>query len=159
MRCWQFNVWLVCAIAMRQRGHGQDLPQRSSSEKLPNIKPGDRVFRQTCFSQSIVFSHFLQADPHFPFSGVISLGRGKGPKGEAGISLLGLPEQSVTDWVACTTEIHFLLLKIIFKIYFGCAGCLLLHRLFSSCGEWQLLSSCSAQASNSGGSLVSEHGF
>ena len=45
------------------------------------------------------------------FSGVPSLGRGKGTKEEAGISLLGLPEQSVTDSVACTTEINFLLLK------------------------------------------------
>ena len=65
-RCWQFNVWLVCAVATRQRGHGKDLPHRSSSENLPNIRPGDKVFRQTCcFSQSIFFSHFLQADPHF----------------------------------------------------------------------------------------------
>lgn len=65
-RCWQFNVWLVCATVMRQRGHGKDLPHRSSSENLPNIRPGDKVFRQTCcFSQSIFFSHFLQADPHF----------------------------------------------------------------------------------------------
>ena len=105
------------------------------------------------------YSFLLFPSSRSPFSGVTSLGRGKDPKEETGISLLGLPEQSVTDWVACTTEIHFLLLKIIFKIYFGCAGCLLLHRLFSSCGDWQLLSSCSAQASNCGGSLVAEHEF
>ena len=85
------------------------------------------------------------------FSGVPSLGRGKGTKEEAGISLLGLSEQSVTDSVACTTESHFILLKNIFLIHFGCTGCLLLHRLFSSCGEWQLLSSCGAQASHCGG--------
>ena len=27
-------------------------------------------------------------------------------------------------------------------IYFGCAWSLLLHRLFSSCSKWRLLSSC-----------------
>ena len=65
-RCWQFNVWPVCAIATRQRGHGQDLPHRSSSENPPNIRPGDRVFRQTCcFPQSIFFFLFLQADRNF----------------------------------------------------------------------------------------------
>ena len=48
------------------------------------------------------------------FSGVPSLGRGKGTKEEAGISLLGLSERSVTDSVACTTDSHFILLKSIF---------------------------------------------
>ena len=33
----------------------------------------------------------------------------------------------------------------------GCTGSLLLHSLFSSCGKWQLLSSCGAQTSNCGG--------
>ena len=41
--------------------------------------------------------------------------------------------------------------KIIFKIYFGCTGSLLLHRLFFSFDEQQLLSSCGAQASHCGG--------
>ena len=30
----------------------------------------------------------------------------------------------------------------IFKFIFDCAGSLLLHKLFSSCGEWGLVSSC-----------------
>ena len=33
-------------------------------------------------------------------------------------------------------------------MYFGCAGSLMLHGLFSSGGEWGLLSRCSARASN-----------
>ena len=41
---------------------------------------------------------------------------------------------------------------------FGCAGSSLLHsRLFSSCGEWGLLPSCSAQASHVVASLVGNH--
>ena len=39
---------------------------------------------------------------------------------------------------------------LILFIYFGCAGSSLLLRLFSACGEWGLLSSCSAQASRGG---------
>ena len=35
--------------------------------------------------------------------------------------------------------------------YLGCAGSSLLHRFFSSCGEWGLLSSCCARASHCGG--------
>ena len=147
MRCWQCSVWLAHAAATRQRGWGKDLPHKSSSGSLQNIRPGDRVFRQTCcFSQKLFFSHFLQADSHLPFSRVSSLGRSKGPKEEAGISLLGLSEWSVTDWVACTIEIHFLFLKNNFISFFvfGCAGSLLPHRLSSSCGMWWWLSSCGA---------------
>ena len=33
-------------------------------------------------------------------------------------------------------------------IYFGCAGSLSLLRLFSSCGEWELLSRCGVLASH-----------
>ena len=33
----------------------------------------------------------------------------------------------------------------------GCAGSTLQYRLFSHCGEWELLSSCGAQASHCGG--------
>ena len=40
------------------------------------------------------------------------------------------------------------------NIYFGCAGSLLLHRLFCSGGEWELLSSCSV-----GASLIAERGL
>ena len=36
-------------------------------------------------------------------------------------------------------------------IYVGCAGSLLLHGIFSSCGHWGLLSSCGVQASPWGG--------
>ena len=36
--------------------------------------------------------------------------------------------------------------------YFGCTGHLLLHVLFSSCGEWGLLSSSGTRASHCGGS-------
>ena len=39
------------------------------------------------------------------------------------------------------------LFKNVYLFIFGCAGSLLLHRIFSSCGERGLLSSCSAQAS------------
>ena len=35
----------------------------------------------------------------------------------------------------------------VFCFFFCCAGSSLLHRLFSSCGEWRLLSSCGVQAS------------
>ena len=41
--------------------------------------------------------------------------------------------------------------KIIFRFVFGCAGSLLLHGLFCSCGEWGLLSSCVTWASDCGG--------
>ena len=46
-----------------------------------------------------------------------------------------------------------LLKKFFFNLFyfFGCAGSLLLQRLFSSCGEQGLRSSCDAQASHSGG--------
>ena len=42
---------------------------------------------------------------------------------------------------------------------FGCTGSSLLFGLFSSCGEWVLVSSCCVRASDCGGSLVEEHGF
>ena len=35
-----------------------------------------------------------------------------------------------------------------FSYFWGCAGSLLLHELFSGCSEWRLLSSCSVQASH-----------
>ena len=38
-----------------------------------------------------------------------------------------------------------------FFSFFGCAGSLLLRGLFSSCGKWGLLFSCSAQASHCSG--------
>ena len=39
---------------------------------------------------------------------------------------------------------------LILLIYFGCAGSSLLLRLFSTCDEWGLLTSCDAQASLGG---------
>ena len=48
---------------------------------------------------------------------------------------------------------HFFLIDLIF----GCAGSLLLRWTSSSCGEWRILSSCSAQASPAAASLVAEH--
>ena len=46
------------------------------------------------------------------------------------------------------------------KKIFGCAGCsLLCEQAFSSCNEWELLSSCGACASHFGGSPVAEHGL
>ena len=51
--------------------------------------------------------------------------------------------------------IHFFDLDAIslfvYLFIFGCAGCLWLHGLFSSCGEQELLSRCGAQASHCGG--------
>ena len=53
--------------------------------------------------------------------------------------------------------------SIVFYFYlcylfiFDCAGSSLLHRPFSHCGDWGLLSNCSAQASPSVASLVVEH--
>ena len=41
--------------------------------------------------------------------------------------------------------------KKVYLFLFGCAGSLLLGGLFFGCGEWGLLSSCSAQASHRGG--------
>ena len=41
-------------------------------------------------------------------------------------------------------------LKLYLPIY-GCGGSLLLRGLFSSCSEWELLSSCGARASHCGG--------
>ena len=38
-----------------------------------------------------------------------------------------------------------------------CAGCSLQCRLFSSCGEWGLFSSCGAKASHCGGYFAAEH--
>ena len=48
--------------------------------------------------------------------------------------------------------LHFLKKKEPFSFIFSCAGSSLLQGLFSSCGKWDLLSSCSAQASHCGGS-------
>ena len=45
----------------------------------------------------------------------------------------------------------FLILRLPFLFIYGWAGSLLLHRLFSSCSEQGLLSTCSAQASHAGG--------
>ena len=46
----------------------------------------------------------------------------------------------------------FSFLKNNFILFFSyCSGSLLLHRLFCSCGEQRLLSSCGAQASHCGG--------
>ena len=42
---------------------------------------------------------------------------------------------------------------------FGCAGSSLPQGLFSSCGEWLLLSSCGVWASHWGPSLVVKHGL
>ena len=47
-----------------------------------------------------------------------------------------------------TLNLYFIYL---FIYCLGCSGPLLLFRLFSSCGEWGLLSSCSARASHCGG--------
>ena len=41
-------------------------------------------------------------------------------------------------------------LKIICFSTFGCAGSLLMHKLFSGSSEWKLLSSCGVQASHWG---------
>jgi len=41
--------------------------------------------------------------------------------------------------------------KFVFIYLFGCAGSLLLHRLFCGCGRQGLLSGCAAQASHSSG--------
>ena len=45
----------------------------------------------------------------------------------------------------------------LYVLIFGCAGSLLLHGLFSSCGKQGLLSSCDAQVSHCGVSLVTEY--
>ena len=45
---------------------------------------------------------------------------------------------------------NFFILKV-YLFIFGCAGSSLLCGLFSSCGEWGLLSSCSVQAFHCGG--------
>ena len=45
----------------------------------------------------------------------------------------------------------FFLNNFIYLFGFGCIELSLPFRLFSSCGEWELLSSCSAQASHCGG--------
>ena len=42
--------------------------------------------------------------------------------------------------------LYFLKNNFIYLFTFGCSGSLLLHGLFSSCGQWGLLSSCRAQA-------------
>ena len=42
-------------------------------------------------------------------------------------------------------------LKVFFFFFFGCTGSSWLHRLFSSCSEWRLLSSCGVQASQCSG--------
>ena len=43
----------------------------------------------------------------------------------------------------------------LFICIFGCVGSLLLHELFSSCGEWGLLSRCGVQVSRCGRWLFS----
>ena len=45
---------------------------------------------------------------------------------------------------------NFSSFRIYVFIIFVCAGSSLLHGLFFSCGEWRLLSDCSAQASHCG---------
>ena len=41
-----------------------------------------------------------------------------------------------------------------FLFIYGCTGSSLLFRLFSTCGEWALVSSCCVRASDCGGSFV-----
>ena len=62
----------------------------------------------------------------------------------------------------------FLLFQSLFSLFFssggvflfftyGCSGSLLLHRLFSSCSVWRLLSSCLAGAAHCSGSSCLQH--
>ena len=63
------------------------------------------------------------------------------------IKLSGSLGQELRKWhMKPFCKINF---KILF-VYFGCAGSLLSHRLFSRCWEWGLLSSCGVQASHCG---------
>ena len=49
-------------------------------------------------------------------------------------------------------DVQFFSYAILFSLFiFGCAGSSLLHRLFSSCGKWGLLSTCGVQDSHFGG--------
>ena len=50
-----------------------------------------------------------------------------------------------------TKVIYFYYLKKFYLLIFGYAGSSLLRKLFSSCGEWGLLSSCGVWASHCGG--------
>ena len=66
---------------------------------------------------------------------------------------------SGTGLSASHRGVHVILLTTLFfffffnlkKKVFGCAESSLLQRLFSSCSEWGLFSSCGVQASHSGG--------
>ena len=66
---------------------------------------------------------------------------------------------SHVPWEATMAKFHFtinpwiIIFHIYVFIYFSCSGSLLLHGIFSSCGEWGLLSSCCAQASHHSGFL------
>ena len=58
--------------------------------------------------------------------------------------------------VLCQFAIHsyfkiFILFYFIYLSTFGFAGSSLLHRLFSSCGEWRLLSRCGVWTSRGSG--------
>ena len=46
----------------------------------------------------------------------------------------------------------------IYLFIFGCSGSSMLHMLFSSCGQWGLLCSCSVQASHCGGFFLQNTG-
>ena len=54
---------------------------------------------------------------------------------------------------------YFYIYNFICIFIFGCAGSLLLGGLFSSCGEWGLLCSCSVQALDVEAFLVAERGL
>ena len=65
-------------------------------------------------------------------------------------SLWQIPNVLSRGSLVCIKNLQNVYIFEFFFNLFGCAGSLLLHRLFSSCGEWWLFSSWSAQASHCG---------
>ena len=57
------------------------------------------------------------------------------------------------------TDLGLITLIVVSLFIFGCVGSSLLHRLFSSCGEWELLFVAVRGLLTAGASLVAEHGF
>ena len=53
--------------------------------------------------------------------------------------------------ILTSDKTDFISLWSLYSLIFCCTGSWLLHRLFSGCGEWGLLSSCGVQAPHSGG--------
>ena len=101
-----------------------------------------------CRSKSLLTSNLVPATRHVPQGEEPRNHPTPSPISQIRLKSRGLQGPDLKPWVP-----HWLssLKKKFFLFIYGCAGFFLLPWLFSSCIEWELLSSCSVQASHCGG--------